>query len=434
VCQSLNVNKINKITLTMKKEKGQIIDQGESAGFDYQNFEKETIKGLMAGRDLIGTNGVLTGFIQRIVNAALEGELDSHLASERQVGAKNRRNGHTSKKLDTSLGTVGISPPRDRGGSFTPQIVSKWDRQLGTGLDQQILSLYATGNSISDIQHQLQLIYGIEYSAGSISMVTDRVMDELLSWQQRPLQAMYVIIYLDAIHFKIRENGQVQTQAVYTVYGVDVNGNRDVLGLYQGEHEGAQHWGRILEDIQKRGVEDVLFFCIDGLKGFYEAIMQVYPLSFVQRCIIHMVRTSIRFVGSNDVKKVCSDLKKIYTAAEIHQAETALEVFEQSWSKKYKEIAPAWRANWTELMNYMQFGKDIRRIIYTTNAVEALHRQMRKATKTKGAWINHKGLLKQLYLNLKFQSKGWKRNVFNWAAIQRELIEVFGERYTKHLQ
>ncbi len=243
----------------MKKGKSEIIDQGENAGFDYENFEKAAIKGLSEGKDLVGKDGVLTGLIQRIVNAALEGELDGHLSTKRKAGAKNRRNGHTSKNLDTSLGTVGINPPRDRDGSFTPQIVGKWDRQLGTGLDQQILSLYSTGNSISDIQHQLRQIYGIEYSAGSISMVTDRVMEELLSWQQRPLASLYAIIYLDALYFKIRENGQVQTQAIYTVFGVDVNGNRDILGLYQGDNEGAQQWGRILEDIQKRGVEDVLY-------------------------------------------------------------------------------------------------------------------------------------------------------------------------------
>ena len=367
----------------MVKLKGQQNKQWEGSGFDYNGFEKEAIQGLMQGRDLVGTEGVLTGLIQRIVNAALEGELDSHLKEGKSRGEKNRRNGHTSKQVDTSLGSVGISPPRDREGNFAPQLVSKWNRQLGTGLDQQILTLYASGNSVSDIQRHLQSIYGIEYSAGSISMITDRVMDELINWQQRVLASMYVIIYLDAIHFKIREEGKVQTQAFYTVYGVDVNGHRDVLGLYLGEHEGAQQWGRILEDIRKRGVEDVLFFCVDGLKGFSEAILQVYPMSFVQRCIVHMIRTSIRFVGSVDIKKVCADLRKIYAAADINQAEMALDSFDQTWSHKYKEIAAAWKANWVELMAYMLFGKDIRRIIYTTNAVEALHRQLRKATKQK---------------------------------------------------
>lgn len=418
----------------MVKLKGTQKVQTDGKEFDYNEFEKGAIAGLMQGRDLIGTDGVLTGFIQRIVNAALEGELDSHLKTGKSRSEKNRRNGHTSKQLDTSLGTVGISPPRDREGSFTPQLVSKWDRQLGTGLDQQILSLYASGNSVSEIQKHLQKIYGIEYSAGSISMITDRVMEELIIWQQRVLASIYVILYLDAIHFKVREEGKVQTHAFYTVYGVDVNGERDVLGLYLGEHEGAQQWGRILEDIQKRGVEDVLFFCVDGLKGFSEAILQVYPKSFVQRCIVHMIRTSLRFVSSVDYKKVCVDLRKVYTAADINQAEIALDSFEQTWIHKYKEIAPAWRANWTELMAYMQFGKDIRRIIYTTNAVESLHRQLRKATKTKGAWVNEKGLFKQLYLTLKLQSTGWKRKVFGWITIQRELIEVFGSRYTNHLQ
>ena len=402
--------------------------------FNYGEFEKDAIAGLKGGKNLAGKDGVLTGLIQRIVNAALEGELDDHLVESKETGIKNRRNGHTRKQVDTELGKAEIYPPRDRNGSFEPQIIGKWDRQLGTGLDHQILSLYSSGNSISDIQRQLQQIYGLEYSAGAISMVTDRVMDEVLSWQQRPLAALYVVIYLDAVHFKIREDGKVQTQAIYTVYGVDVEGARDVLGLYFGEHEGAQHWGRILEDIQRRGVEDVLFFCVDGLKGFKEAIGQVFPKSFIQRCIVHMIRTSVRFVSYKDIKKVCSDLRTIYSAADEHQAELALEVFEQTWGSKYKEIAPAWRANWNELMMFMQFGKDIRRVIYTTNAVEALHRQLRKATKTKGAWINPKGLIKQLYLNLKYQSKGWKKIVFGWVSIQRELIEYFGDRYSKYLQ
>lgn len=414
----------------MKKEK---LRNEISSDFNYGEFEKDAIAGLKEGKNLAGKDGVLTGLIQRIVNAALEGELDDHLIEGKELGIKNRRNGHTYKQVNTELGKAEISPPRDRNGSFEPQIVGKWDRQLGTGLDHQILSLYSSGNSIADIQRQLQQIYGLEYSAGAISMVTDRVMDEVLSWQQRPLAALYVIIYLDAVHFKIREDGKVQTHAIYTVYGVDVEGTRDVLGLYIGEHEGAQHWGRILEDIQRRGVEDVLFFCVDGLKGFKEAIGEIFPKSFVQRCIVHMIRTSVRFVSYKDIKKVCSDLRAIYRAADEQQAELALEVFEQKWGTKYKEIAPAWRANWKELMMYMQFGKDIRRVIYTTNAVEALHRQLRKATKTKGAWINPKGLIKQLYLNLKYHSKGWKKIVFGWVSIQREIIEYFGERYTKHL-
>lgn len=415
----------------MKKEQK---TKNQETAFDYKGFEQEAIIGLKQGKDLVGKDGVLTGLIQRIVNAALEGELDEHLTLEKESGLKNRRNGHTRKKIDTSLGPVEISPPRDRESNFEPQIVGKWDRQLGTGVDHQILHLYASGNSVLDIQYHLQKIYGLEYSAGAISMITDRVMDEVLSWQQRPLAPMYVAVFLDAIHYKIRDEGRVQTNAIYTVFGVDVEGKRDVLGLYIGEHEGAQHWGRILEDIQRRGVEDVLFFCVDGLKGFNEAIRQVYPLSFIQRCIVHMIRTSVRFVSDKEVKRVCKDLRAIYGAADEQQAQLALEVFEQTWGIKYKEIAPAWRANWNELMMYMQFGKDVRRMIYTTNAVEALHRQMRKATKTKGAWINSKGLIKQLYLNLMYHSKGWKKTVFGWLSIQREIVEYFGERYSKYLQ
>lgn len=405
----------------------------ESWGFNYEEFEKEAIRGLKSGKDLMGKEGVLTGLIQRIVNVALEGELDDHLRMEKEGGRKNRRNGHTHKKLDTSVGPVSIQPPRDRESSFEPQLVGKWNRQLGTGVDHQILHLYAGGNSVLDIQHQLQKIYGLDYSTGAISMITDRVLDEVVAWQQRPLQAMYVAVFLDAIHYKVREEGKVQTKAIYTVFGVDVEGGRDVLGLYIGDHEGAQGWGRILEDIHRRGVEDVLFFCVDGLKGFKEAIQQVYPKSFVQRCIVHMIRTSVRFVSERDLKAVCRDLRTVYGAADEEQALIALEAFERTWGGKYKEIAPAWRANWSELMLYMSFGANTRRMIYTTNAVEALHRLMRKATKTKGAWINSRGLIKQLYLTLMYHTKGWKKMVFGWVSIQRELIEYFGDRYSNHL-
>jgi transposase-like protein len=393
---------------------------------------KEVLKRLYRGDSILGDGGIFTDMLQSMVNAALEGELDDNL-KEKLPGDDNRRNGHTEKIVRSSAGPLAIRTPRDRNGEHDPILIKKWERELGTGIDEIILSLYARGQSVEDVRYQLSQLYGLEVSAGVISSVTERVWEEIIAWQQRPLFSCYAIVYLDAIHYKVREAGKVISKAIYTCYGVNVEGQRDILGLYLHESEGSRQWGLILEDLHRRGVEDVLFFCVDGLTGFTEVIEQVYPQSIVQRCIVHMIRTSTRFVSDKDRKKVCSDLRKIYTAANRQQAETALDAFGQIWDKKYKEIRPKWENNWEELMAFMDYGENIRRMIYTTNPVEALHRIMRKVTKTKGAWSNDKGLLKQLYLSLKYNEKSWKRKTFHWMAIQRELIDKFGDRYGKQL-
>lgn len=408
-------------------------EEKKEESFNYEEFERDAISRLRDGDNLVGKEGIFTSLIQRIVNSALEGEMIAHLNDSKSKGISNRRNGHTSKRVKSSMGPFEVSPPRDRNGSFEPEIVGKWDRQLGSGVEEQILSFYASGNSIEDIRKQLALIYGLDYSHGTISAVTDGVWKEVLDWQERVLESCYVVIFLDAIHFKVRKDGVVKTQAIYTVYGINPDGERDVLGLYLGENEGAKHWGLILEDLAKRGVESVLFFCIDGLKGFKESIAEVFPNSLIQRCIVHMVRNSVRFVSDKDKRVICKDLKRIYTAADRTQAEIALEVFQQTWDHKYPEVAKAWKRDWEELMAFMDYGQHIRRMIYTTNAVEALHRIMRKTTKTKGAWVNEKGLLKQLYLSLKFNESSWKRSVAYWRNIQRELALKFGEQYTQWL-
>lgn len=406
----------------------------DTGSFDYNEFEKEAISRLKEGAGLVGSEGVLTSLIQRLVNAALGGEMSAHLKEERGHGLDNRRNGKTSKKLDTELGPVEINPPRDRSGRFEPQLVGKWERQLGTGLDRQILMLYAHGNSYGDIQAQLRELYGLDYSTASIAEVTEQVWGEISAWQQRTLEPFYSVIFLDAIHFTTREGGKSVKKAVYSVYGVDAEGQRDVLGMYIRDAEGANDWGRVLEDLRRRGVEDVLFFCVDGLSGFSEAIGEVFPQAFVQRCIVHMIRSSTRFVSDKHIKAVCADLRAVYAAADEAQAQLGLEAFRQKWDNKYPEIAQAWEQNWSELMLFMDYGENIRRMIYTTNAVEALHRQIRKVTKSKGSWVNDKALLKQLYLILTYGRGGWKRMVYKWTAISRELRERFGQRYTQHLE
>jgi putative transposase len=401
-------------------------------GFDYGTFEREAIAGLQSGKGLIGEEGVLTSLVQRIVNAALNGEMTAHLRQEQDLGRDNRRNGPLPKQIDTDLGEISITTPRDRKGTFEPQLVGKWQRQLGTGLDKQILSLYAKGHSYSAIQEQLKSIYGIEYSTGSISEVTEQVWSEVQAWQQRPLQSFYPVIFLDGIYFKTREGGKTTTKVVYSVYGIDAEGRRDVLGIYIRESEGAHEWGRVLEDLRKRGVEDVLFFCVDGLKGFSDAILEVFPMSLVQRCIVHMIRNSTRFVSYKHIKEVCAGLKAIYTASDVTAAEIALSAFKEKWDKTYPDIARAWEKDWTELVGFLDYSEHVRRMIYTTNAVEALHRQIRKVTKTKGAWVNDKALMKQLFLILQYSEDSWGRKMNDWKSIAKELKDKFGERFEKH--
>jgi len=397
------------------------------------SIRNEMLSRLYKGDPILGEKGIFTNLLQSFVNAALEGEMDNFLEEAKDDSTDNRRNGHTSKSLRSTAGPLSIQTPRDRAGDHEPVIVKKRERELSTGLDEIILSLYARGQSVEDVRFQLHQIYGLEVSTGAISAVTDRVWSEIIEWQQRPLATCYTIIYLDAIHYKVREDGKVISKAIYTVYSVTTEGQRDILGLYLSQSEGARQWGLILEDIKRRGVEDVLFFSVDGLTGFKDVIEQSFPCSALQRCIVHKIRNSTRYVSDKDIKAVCRDLRKIYTACDRDQALIALEAFGEQWNAKYKEIKPSWEADWDDLMAFMDYGENIRRMIYTTNPVEAVHRVMRKVTKTKGAWSNDKGLLKQLYLTLKYNEKSWKRTAFNWKVIQRELMEHYGERYIRYL-
>ena len=398
--------------------------------FDYASFEQEAIKKLRSGKGFTGEGGALTGLIGRILQAAYDQEMEAHLAETKEK--KNRRNGTTKKTLKTGAGELTVTPPRDRDGSFEPEIVKKWERHIAPDLEQQMMSLYAIGTSYSDISEHFKKMYGVKYSPSFITGVTNRVIDEIEAWKSRPLEDIYAIVYLDAIHFKVRENRKVESKAVYTVFGVDLEGNRDVLGLYIGESEGAKHWGRILENIKERGVQDVIFFCVDGLKGFSKVIEEIYPRSIVQRCIVHMVRTSVKHVSWNDLREVCKDLKKMYNKDSSKAALSELGRFDEKWGHKYPEIAKKWEKDWDELMAFMNFGSDIRRMIYTTNPVEALHRVMRKLIKSKAAWVSQTALIKQLYLSLMHNEKSWRRKAYGWKSIQRDLLYNYMERIEKH--
>lgn len=398
--------------------------------FDYEAFEKEAIQKLKEGKGFLGPDGAVTGMISRLLQAALDGEMDDHLTSATK---HNRRNGHTSKSVQSSMGPIDIYPPRDRDGSFEPKVIGKWERRMAPEIENQILTLYGMGNSYQNISDYVKQMYGVEYSPTLISKVTDRIWDEIDAWRKRPLETCYSLIYLDAIHFKVRDNGRVTTKAIYTAFGVDLSGERDVLGLYIDQAEGARFWGRILEDIRDRGVETVIFFSIDGLKGLSQVIQQVFPQSIVQRCIVHMIRTSLKYVSYRDYKPICKDLRTIYTAASEPEAARSLAIFAEKWDQKYPEISKKWKENWVELSAFFDFPADLRRMIYTTNAVESLHRLMRKTTKTKGAIVNDEALIKMLYLTLKTHEKTWKRKARGWPDILNTLRREFGDLINQYL-
>ena len=312
-------------------------------------------------------------------------------------------------------------------------MVGKRQRELSSGLDDQILALYAQGNSIEDVRRLVAKIYGVEISSGKISQITDKVLPHIQSWRERLLQAFYAVVYLDAVHFKVRHEGRYQTRAFYTVYAIDAEGQRDLLGLYIQAQEGAGGWGMVLEDLQRRGVEDILVACTDDLAGFSRAITDVFPATVVQKCIIHQVRNSLRFVDDKDRKKLSSALRKVYTAPNREEAKLALDTFEQTWGEKYPYILKQWEKNWDELVAFMDFPQQMRRMIYTTNPVEALHRIIRKLIKGKAAWVSDTALVKQLFLSLMHNEKSWRRKAYGWKTIQRDLVDLYGERVSKHL-
>lgn len=393
--------------------------------FDYSAFEAEAIQRLLQGASLGGKEGILAPLIKRILEAGLEGELEGHLQEDPEP---NRRNGKSRKKVKTAQGAVEISTPRDRNSSFEPQMVRKRQRSLGEGLDNKVLALYAKGFSYRDIQGYLEESFGLEVSTAKLSAITDKIIPEIREWQGRPLEPIYCFVWLDAIHFKVREDGRVLNKAVYCVLGADQEGRKDLLGMYIGQSEGARFWLQVLTDLQNRGVEDILIACIDNLKGFPEAIESVFPQSEVQLCIVHQVRNSLRYVASKDQKVFMKDLRRIYTVASKATAEQRLLELEEQWGKKYPLVIKSWKENWDRLSAFFKYSKDIRRIIYTTNIIEGFHRQLRKVTKTKGAYPNDMALMKTLFLAYSEIAKKWTKPLRNWALTLSQLSIHFEGR------
>ncbi len=381
--------------------------------------------------ELLGESGLLKELTKRFVERALDGELTTHLGYEKgSVDGKNTgnsRNGKSSKSIISSNGQMDIEVPRDRNGDFDPQLIKKRQRRL-IGFDEKVIFLYAQGMTVREIQEHLFELYGVEVSPTLISNVTDAVLEDVVAWQNRPLDAVYPIVYLDAIHLKLRNSGRVETRAVYLALGITLDGNKDLLGLWVGESEGAKFWLNILTELQSRGVRDILIACIDGLKGFPEAIESVFPQTQVQLCIVHMIRNSLRYVGWKERKAVARDLRTIYTAATVEAAEKALEVFSNTWGERFPVIPKIWRSHWENIIPFFSYPGPIRKVIYTTNAVESINAGLKKVTKKKGAFPTPDSVRKVLYLAIQRISKKWTRPINNWPAALNYFTIVFGDR------
>ena len=394
-------------------------------------FDMEAaLKALREGQSLTGKDGILTPLIKQLTEAAIQAELDEHLAEE---DAPNRKNGTSSKTVKTLSGSFKLETPRDRANTFEPQLVKKNQTQLTDDLERKIIALFALGTSYQDIRSHIADLYGISVSNGTINAVTDRLIPELQAWRERDLEAIYPILWLDAIHYKIKENGRYISKAVYTILGLNIEGKKELLGLYLSDQEGAHHWLSVLTDLHNRGVQDILIACVDGLKGFPEAIETIYPDTEVQHCVIHQIRNSIKYVASKNQKAFMADLKCVYKAATLNAAELALDDLEAKWGEKYPMVITSWRSKWPTLSNYFKYPDYVRTAIYTTNAVEAVHRQFRKLTKTKGGFANENSLLKLLYAGILKASERWTHPIQNWNLTLAQLTIHFPGRLEKHL-
>lgn len=400
------------------------------AAFNYNNFEQDALDKLKRGVSLEGKNGVLAPLIKRLLEASLQGEMEAHLLDEkaRPSAIKNRRNGSTGKKVKTHFGVIQVDTPRDLEGTFEPEILPKRQTTLGEGLDRKVIGLYASGMSYTDICEHLSDIYQLSLSPATITSITDKILPEIEQWQTRPLESVYPIVWLDAIHYKVREDNSIKTKAVYCLIGINRDGVKDLLGMYVGENESARFWLSVLNDIHRRGVNDILIASIDNLKGFAQAIEAVFPQTVVQLCIVHQIRNSLKYVPYKDRKAVVESLKLVYQANDRKQAEKALLQLETQWSMKYPAMVKSWISNWERLAQMFGFPDQIRKMMYTTNIIESFNSQLRKVTKSKRVFSNDQALTKLLFL---VQQKVLERTgpINEWKQIMAQFIIIFEHRF-----
>ena len=381
--------------------------------------------------DLVGKDGLLKQLTARLVERALETEMTDHLGYEKHEasgrGSGNSRNGATEKTLATDLGPMAVSVPRDRNGSFEPQLVKKRQTRF-TGFDEKILALYARGMTTRDIQGHLEELYGVEVSPDLVSRVTSAVADDVVAWQNRPLDSVYPIVYLDALVVKVRDQGVVRNKAVYIALGVTLSGSKEVLGLWIEPTEGAKFWLKTLNELKTRGIRDIFILACDGLKGMPEAVEAAFPKTVVQTCIVHLIRNSLRFVSYKDRKLLARDLKPIYTAANREQADAALSAFEERWGRRYPMVGSSWRSNWERVVPFLDFPPEVRKVIYTTNAIESLNASLRKLLQYRGSFPNDESVTKLLYLALTRYEQKWDRSIRDWNSVLGQLSIFFDGR------
>ena len=397
------------------------------------NFN-DAVQDIMAGKNINGKDGVLAPLIKQLVEASLEAELDSHITQDIFNGNKNRKNGKTTKIIKSTTGNFELNTPRDRAGSFEPQMIKKNQTHLTDDIEQKVLSMYGLGLSYRDISKHIEDIYQIELSPSTITAITDKIIDKVTQWQSRPLESIYPFVWLDAIHYKIKDGGKYITKAVYTVLGMGIDGKKDILGLYIGENEGANFWLSVLTDLNNRGLEDILIASVDGLKGFPEAIKTIFPQTEVQLCIVHQIRNSLKYIASADQKPFMKDLRLVYQATTKAIAEDELLKLDEKWGKKYPIVLNSWNHKWENLSYYFKYPKEIRKIMYTTNIIESVHKQFRKLTKTKGAFPNKNSLLKLLFMGIQNAKEKWTMPVHNWSLTISQLAIFFEGRLDNYLE
>lgn len=394
---------------------------------ELDQLQEKALRQLKSGESLFGSDGAFAPMLKGFIEAALEAEMDAHLdEDERKTG--NKRNGKGSKTIKSSAGSFPINTPQDRQSSFDPQLIKKRETVLADSLADKIIGLYGLGMSLRDISAHISEMYDTQLSHTVLSQITDRIIPEVKAWQSRPLEPVYCIVWLDAMHYKVRDEGRVTHKALYNILGINRDGYKQVLGTYVSESEGANFWLSVLTDLQNRGVEDILIGCTDNLKGLSEAIGSIFPKTEVQSCIVHQIRNSCKYVASKDQKEFMRDLKRVYRADTKDLAELALDELASKWESKYPVVIASWRDNWEKLTTYFQYTAPIRRLIYTTNAVEGYHRQIRKVTKTKGAFTSDMALLKLVYLATKNIEKKWTSPLQNWALTVQQLAIRYGDR------
>lgn len=406
----------------------------ENKEFDFEAFKKQAIEGMYAGKPLNGEKGIFAPLLKHFLEAALEGELQAHLHEEKASGNSNRKNGKSTKKVKSLSGEFELESSRDRSGSFEPVILPKRQVIITEELEEKVIGLYALGVSTRDITKHIKELYQMDISAATLSAITDKVIPAMNEWRSRPLESIYAFVYLDCMHYKVREGGSVVTRAVYNILAVNLQGQKDLIGMYVSESEGAKFWLSVLTDLKNRGMQDMLIACVDGLKGFPEAIASIFPQTEIQTCIVHQIRNSLRYVSEKDKKAFMADLKLVYQASSKEEGYENLIKLEEQWGKKYPVPIASWYNNWEHLSTFFKYDAHIRKVIYTTNIVEGFHRQVRKVTKTKGAFTSDNALLKLVYLVVNRISEKWTMPLHNWNLTLSQLYIMFEERLKAHLR